>query len=98
VVRDVGGRARGSRGTSERCLTNFNVNPLHVAGRFSHVDVVVILGIGDDGEDLGGELDRAALGVLRLGALAGDFVEGGAAACERWRSARGRQRTNVVWK
>jgi hypothetical protein len=77
----VTGRARGEEGKSERCLTNFNIYPLHVAGRFSHIDMVVILWVGDRGEDLGGELDRAALGVLRFGALAGNFVEGRAATC-----------------
>jgi hypothetical protein len=57
-----------------RCLTNFDVYPLDKAGSCGHVDVVVILRVGDDREDLGGELDGAALGVLRLGGLAGGFV------------------------
>jgi hypothetical protein len=88
VIRGMKGRATSNEhevekrgGRSERCLTNFNIYPLHVAGRFSHIDVVVILWVGDGGEDLGGELDWAALGVLRFGALAGDFIEGGAAGC-----------------
>jgi hypothetical protein len=43
--------------------------------------VIVILGVGYGREDLGGELDRGALCILRLGGLAGGFVEGGAATC-----------------
>jgi hypothetical protein len=69
------------QGGDERCLTNFNVYSLDVAGCFGHVDLVRIVRIGDNREDLGGELDGAALGVLRLGGLAGGLVQGGAAGC-----------------
>lgn len=64
----------GRQGGDERCLTNFNVYPLHVASCLSHVDLVLILRIGNSREDLGGELDGAAFGVLRLGGLAGGLV------------------------
>jgi hypothetical protein len=72
---------RKARGTCERCLTNFNVHPLDKTGCGGHVDVVVILRVGYGSEDLGGERDRAALCVLRLGGFTGGFVQGGAVAC-----------------
>jgi hypothetical protein len=73
--------SHASGGRYDRCLTNFDVYPFDEAGCCGHVDVVVILGVGYGREDLGGELDRGALCVLRLGGLAGGFVEGGAATC-----------------
>jgi len=43
---------------------NFNVYPLDIASGFGHVDLVFIARIGDDGQYLGREFDRAAVGVL----------------------------------
>jgi hypothetical protein len=81
MISGVRCRVRGEKGTCERCLTNFDIYSLDKAGGCGHVEVVLILGVGYGGEDLGGELDRAALGVLRLGGLAGGFIQGGAVAC-----------------
>jgi hypothetical protein len=64
------------------CLTNFDVYSLNLAGGFRDVDVVIMLWIGDDSEDLGGQLDRAAPGVFRFGSLTGGLVKSRAVACE----------------
>jgi hypothetical protein len=64
-----------------RCLTDFNIDPLHAACSFGNVDLVLILGVGRGGEDLGGKLDRISLGVLRLCSLSGCLFKCRAAAC-----------------
>jgi hypothetical protein len=61
------------------CLTDFKIYALHVACCLGNVDVSLILQIRGDGEDLGAEFERVALGVLRFGCLAGCLVEGRAA-------------------
>jgi hypothetical protein len=61
-------------------LTDFKVDALHVAGGLGDVDLVAILRVCNDGEDLGGELERIALVVLRLGCLARRLLERRAAA------------------
>ena len=61
-------------------LTDFKVDPLHVAGGLGDVYLIFILRIWDDGKDLGRELERAALVVLRFGGLARGLVERRAAA------------------
>lgn len=65
------------RGTGKRSggLTDFKVDPLHVAGGLGDVYLALILRVCNDGEDLGGELERAALVVLRFGGLARGLVE-----------------------
>jgi hypothetical protein len=73
---------------NEMCLTNFDVYSLDFASGLSDVDLVAILWIGGDGEDLGGQLDRGPLGVLRLGGFPGGLVEGRAVACEFGRAGR----------
>lgn len=81
----------------EECLTNFEVDSLHVAGCFSNIDLVFMVWIRDDGENLRGKFDGVALGVLRFRSLAGCFVQSGAAAYQQWR-AQGREAAYVVWK
>jgi hypothetical protein len=61
-------------------LTDFKVDALHVAGGLGDVDLVAILRVCNDGEDLGGELERVARVVLRFGCLARRLLERGAAA------------------
>lgn len=71
-------------------LTDFNIDTLHVACCFSNVDAVVILRVGDGSEDLGGELDRGALGVLGFCSLSSCLLEGGATwyQLESWKMYR----------
>jgi len=73
---DVRG-AVGPENVAATLLVDFNVDTLHVACCFSNVDAVVILRVGDGSEDLGGELDRGALGVLGFCSLSSCLLEGG---------------------
>lgn len=66
---------RRQQGLRKRCLTDFNVDSLHVSRCFGHIDLVLILGIRRKGQDLGRELDRSALCVLGLGGLAGSLIQ-----------------------
>jgi len=59
-------------------LVDFNVDALHVAGCFGNVDVILIVRVRGECEDLGGELEGVALGVLGLGSLASCLLERGA--------------------
>jgi len=83
-VSDLGEMATEVRGAvgpekvAATLLVDFNVDAFHVACCFGNVDVVLILRVGDDGEDLGGELDRVALGVLGLCSLSSCLLQGGA--------------------
>lgn len=61
-------------------LTDFKVDALHVAGGLGDVDLALILRICNDGEDLGGQLERVALVVVRFGGLARRLLERRAAA------------------
>jgi len=70
-----GSQHEGGRRT-ERRLTDFNVDSLHTAGCFSDVDVVSILWIRRQCQNLRGELDGLALGVLGFGCLAGSLIQG----------------------
>lgn len=63
-----------------RCLTDFNVDVLHAAGSFSNVDMVLIVRVGNEGENLGRQLGGVAFGVLGLGCLPSRLLEGGAKA------------------
>ena len=56
-------------------LTDLKIDPLHFAGGLGDVDLILILRVGDDREDLGGELERVAPVVLRFGGLARSLVE-----------------------
>ena len=78
-------------------LTDFNVDTLHVACCFSNVDAVVILRVGDGSEDLGGELDRGALGVLGFCSLSSCLLEGGA-TWYQLKYAKMDESPYVVWK
>ena len=79
------------------CLTDFKVYAFHVACCLGNVDVGVVLHIRGDGEDLGAELERVALCVLRFGCLASCLVQGGAALGQL--RTPGRMGVSyVVWK
>lgn len=58
------------------CLTDFNIDPLHISRSLCNVELVLIVWIGGEGEDLGRELDRAALLVARFRCFSCDFIEG----------------------
>jgi hypothetical protein len=78
-------------------LTDFNVDAFHVACCFGNVDVVVILRVRGKGEDLGGELEGIALGVLGLGGLASCLLERGA-TWYQLKHAKMDKSPYVVWK
>ena len=82
---------------------------LHVACSFCHVDMVLIVWIGSDREDLGGQRDRAALDVRRFGSLACCFFESrtalGSANSVRmrwvyltWSGSSALDRSSVTWQ
>lgn len=93
---DVSG-AVGPEKVATTLLVDFNVNSLYVACCFGYIDVILIVRVGDDVEDLGGELQRAAVGVLGLGSLAGRLLQRRATPCQR---AKRKRKTDsyVVWK
>ena len=76
-------------------LTDFKIDPLHVAGGLGDVYLILILGVCDDGKDLGWELQRVAFIVLRLGCLACRLFECGAVGRQRW--APRRQSASLTW-
>jgi hypothetical protein len=59
-------------------LTDFKIDPLHVAGGFGDIYLTLMLGVCDDGKNFGGELERVASVILRLGCLACCLLERGA--------------------
>jgi hypothetical protein len=79
-------------------LTDFNVYPLHTACRFGDVDLVLILRVGDGGEDLGWKLNGVAFGVLGFGGFPGCLLErrAGVRQLEARREEEGF--IYVVWK
>jgi len=83
-VSDFGETATDVRGATgpvkvaATLLVDFNVDALHVAGCFGNVDVILIVRVRGECEDLGGELEGVALGVLGLGSLASCLLERGA--------------------
>jgi hypothetical protein len=77
TVTDVRG-ATGPEKVAATLFVDFNVDTLHVACCFGNVDVMVILRVGDDGEDLGGELDGVTLCVVGLCSLPGSLLKRGA--------------------
>ena len=72
--------ARRGLGKWNGGLTDFKVDALHVASGLGDVDLLLILRVCNDGEDLGRELERVAVVVLRFGRLARCLVERRAAA------------------
>lgn len=65
----------------DEVLTDFRIDPLHGSCGLSDIDQSGVMRVGGNGEDLGGELDWVAFGVLGLGGLARRLAERGTGSC-----------------